>query len=69
MPKKTLYYILLVAFGFVVIIFGLPRLLNLITGLFGFTLPRWSIMLFIAAGFYFWGEICLYVKKKYDVDI
>ncbi len=69
MERKTLYYILLVAFGFVVIIFGLPRLLNLITGHFGFMFPRWSMLLFISAGFYFWGEICLYIKKKYDVDI
>ncbi len=66
--QKSIIFTLICIAGFALIFFFVPRIVKLIALKLGFRGSRAAGLIFMAIGFYFWGEICVRIKQKMGVE-
>ena len=66
--KKGIIFTIVCIAGFVAIIFVAPRLMDLITNWRGVPPSKPLHLLGIALFWYIWGEICVRIKKRNDIE-
>lgn len=65
---KTLLFWIMVLGGFVLILVFLPRIINAILASFGWKFSRAILLLFVALTWYVWGEVCVRIKQRFNID-
>lgn len=66
--KKGTVFALICIAGFALILIFVPRAVNLIALRLGRQGSRAAGLLFVAIFWYIWGEICVRIKNKMDID-
>ena len=66
--QKDILFALIAIAGFALISFFVPRIVQLIALRLGFKGSRAAGLIFMAIGFYFWGEICVRIKHMMGVE-
>lgn len=67
-PRRWRIFMIFVLIGFALIFIIVPRVYTAIAVKIGWTKIRAIPILLIALFWYIWGQVCLYIKNKYNID-
>ena len=66
--KKGLIFTLFCITGFLLILVFVPRLVHSFGVSHGKDWSNGIGLIFVAIFWYFWGELCLYIKKRFGIE-
>lgn len=66
--KKGLFFALFCGAGFLLLLLIVPRFVFAFAAARGMKIARTVPLLFVAIAWFFWGELCVFIKKKINLD-
>jgi hypothetical protein len=66
--KKGLFFALFCGAGFLLLFIIVPRIALAVAASRNFEMSGTTPLLFVAIAWFIWGELCVFIKKKIDLD-